>query len=202
MAIITFPLTLGIQELIWGQLRNDLVSRSAFGSQTLQITEPWWTARISLERVSEDQADALLGFAMSLEGQKNQLALWNVARPVPRGTMRGSPSLSAGIAAGATSWPITGGTAGGTLRVGDMLGIGSGLAQQVVMVQAPLTLNGSGAGTVSVLPAARNAFASSTALVWDKPKVLFRRLDNKLEWAYATIIVSGFSMEFVEDPRT
>jgi hypothetical protein len=202
MAIIQFPTTLLVQDLSWGQMRNDMASRSMFGSQTIQLSEPWWTARLVLPKENEDSADEVYQLVMSLQGQKNQLALWNIARPVPRGSMRGSPVLSGAIVAGATSLPITGGTSGGTLRVGDMLGIGTGVTQQVVMVQAPVILNGSGAGTVSVLPPVRNAFATSTAIVWDMPKALFRSVDNKVEWSYSTITMSGLSLDLVEDPRT
>jgi len=173
-----------------------------FGSQTIQIAEPWWTARLTFGSVNEFSADELYALVMSLEGQKNQLALWNMARPAPLGSMRGSPVLSGAILAGVTVLPITGGTANGSLRAGDMLGIGSGLTQQVCMVQAPITLNGSGAGAVQVLPAIRNPFTISTAVVYDKPKVLFRRVDNKVEWTYTTINVSGFALDLIEDPRT
>jgi len=173
-----------------------------FGSQTIQITEPWWTAKLSFGPVNEFSADELYTLVMALEGQKNQLALWNMARPVPLGSMRGSPVLSGAIVEGVTVLPVTGGTANSSLRAGDMLGIGSGLTQQVCMVQAPITLNGSGAGSVQILPAIRNPFPISTAIVYDKPKVLFRRVDNKVEWVYSTINVSGFSMDLIEDPRT
>lgn len=188
--------------MTWGQLNNDMASRSMFGAQTLRVLEPWWTVRIELDALNEFDADDLLVFAMSLKGQQNQLSLWNVARPAPLGTMRGSPVLSNAHTANESVLRITGGTANGTLRKGDMLGIGSGLTQRLFMVQAAITLNGSGAGTVSVLPGLDNDFAISTPVVWDKPKCLFRRTENRTEWTYETIMVSGLSMEFVEDPRS
>jgi hypothetical protein len=44
---------------------------------------------------------------MQLRGKTNQLALWNIARPVPLGTMRGTMTLSSAAAQGATSLSIT-----------------------------------------------------------------------------------------------
>lgn len=94
---------------------------------------------------------------------------WHFAREAPVGTMRGSPTLSATASRGNNTLAITGGTASGTLKRGDMLGAGGWLFQ----VAADITLNGSGAGTVSIVNRVRATIASGTALVWDKPTANF-----------------------------
>jgi len=64
------------------------------------------------------------------------------------------------------------------------------------------TADGSGLIAVNIQPPLRNAFSSSAAVTWDKPKALFRRKSNTLGWNYAPVAVSGFSMDFIEDWRT
>lgn len=203
MAIITFDEALAVAKFNWGQQRNDLDFRSAFGSQSLEISAPLWTASIMSEFMNEDEAGAWYALQMQLRGKTNQLALWNLGRPVPRGTYRGGIALAAHAYQGSTSLQIisTDASAGKTLLQGDMLGIGSGITQQVVMVSAPAVSLAGGNITVSVEPPLRNTFTAGTALTWDKPKALFRRTDNRTNWSYETNIVESFKLDLVEDWR-
>lgn len=58
-----------------------------------------------------------------------------------------------------------------SVKAGDMLGCGD----QLLMVAADATANGSGAITVTITSPLRAAISSGTAVVWDKPSVLFRQ---------------------------
>lgn len=203
MSVITFPTTLQVEKMSWGQQRRDMQFKSIFGSQVVEASAPLWNVTIESGTLLEQDSGSWQAMLMQLRGSTNQLAVWNMARPVPLGTMRGTMTLSSGASQGATSLSITAGTgqAGKTLKAGDLLGLGSGLTQQVVMVVNDATANSSGVITVQTEPPLRNGYSSGTAVVWDKPKALFRRQDSRSSWDYESILSSGFKLDLIEDVR-
>lgn len=133
------------------------------------------------------QLEALL---MRLRGGANRLLLWHLLTPAPLGTMRGSPTLSSTVAAGATSASISG---TGTLLRGDRIGLGTG--GQRVMVTADATLPAS----VSFEPAARAAVSSGSAVVWDKPTSRYVLRSPQNSFPARADKLPGFSVELVEE---
>lgn len=103
---------------------------------------------------------------VSLRGGARLLSMHHLGRPVPRGTLRGTPTLDSGIAAGANTIPLA--NCNGTLEAGDFIG----LPGQVVMVESPVSPTG-GKMTATVSPAVRAAHNSGTAVTWDKPPILW-----------------------------
>ena len=202
MSVIAFPSTLKIRSLTWSQTRLDSAFTSAFGSQGVEISAPLWGASLEAEPMNEVNSGAWQSLLMTLRGQTNQLSLWNIARPVPLGTMRGTMTLNIAAAQGATTLSIIAATqAAKTLKVGDMLGIGSGVTQQVIMVMADATADGAGVISVTIEPPLRNAHLLAAAVTWDKPAVLFRRKQSQSSWDYQTIFASGFTLDLIEDVR-
>lgn len=203
--IVNFPTdnSCVVEKFTFGQKRQDVLFRSNFGSQAMEVSSPLWTVDISAPTNYESVSGAWQALIMKLKGQVNQLAIWNLGRPVPSGDMRGSMTLSSSAAQGATSLVITAGSgqAAKTLKAGDMLGLGSGTVQQLVMLMSDATANGSGVITVTVEPPLRNAFVSGSVVVWDKPCALFRRSDSKSAWEYSVNMASGFSLNLIEDVR-
>lgn len=202
MTVIVMPTDLRPRRFSWGQRRNDMIFQSPFGSQGQEIMSPWWTASMSLDPFPEAISGRWKSLLLELEGQKNQLSLWDMSRPVPKGTMRGSPTVYAGMTRGSKSLSLHTGVASCTLEPGDLLGIGLGLSQQVVMVTQSAVANGSGDITFSFQPALRNDFSSGTTMTWDRPRALFRSQTPDFGWSYETAVVSGFSLNFIEDPRS
>jgi hypothetical protein len=185
MAVITWP-DYRVASMRWMKAAQSVVFSSIFGKQALEGSAPLW--EVDLQGVSEDRATARQVQALieSLNGYTNQLELWNVEQPAPAGTMRGTMTLSSSAAQGAGSLVITAGAgqASKTLLAGDLLGIGSGLTQQVVRATANATANASGVITVSIGTPLRNAFSAGAAVTWDKPKALFRQksLSNGIDF--------------------
>ena len=134
-------------------------------------------------------------FINNLRGQSNTVALWHFTRPAPRGTMRGTLTLNASAAQGASSIVVTGGAgqAGTTLLAGDLLGVGSLLLQ----VGADCTANGSGVVTVPIANRLRRALSSGASVTWDKPTAEFR-LATHSGVHYGPRSVSATSFDFVE----
>lgn len=202
MSVITFPATLGIARLSWSQIRGDLSFSSLFGSQAVEVASPLWDVQLVGTPLKHSQAGDWQALLMNLRGQTNQLALWNDARAYPLGTMRGTMALSGAHAQGATTLNILAGSeAAKTLLSGDYLGLGSGLTQQVVMVTADATADGTGLIAVTVEPPLRNAFVDTSTVTWDKPMALFRRKQSTAGWEYVPGSVSGFSLDLIEDWR-
>jgi hypothetical protein len=202
MAIITWSSTLGVAKSTWAQQRNDIDFRSSFGAQAVEIAPPVWLVTLEFIPYLEVSSGPVKSIGMQLRGKTNQLAMWDLGRPIPLGTVRGTIRLDADAAQGATTLSInTGGQVGKTLLQGDYLGIGSLLTQQVVMVVANATSDGSGIISVTVEPPLRTAFLSTEAITWNQPKALFRRVDSKFGWNYAGAVVDGFVLDMIEDWR-
>lgn len=203
MAVITFPSTLYASQVVWGQQRNDAEARSVFGAQAFEGSAPLWRVSVVSPDMIDPEAGAWKSLVLQLRGRRNQLELWDIGHPAPAGTMRGSMAFNATAAAGAVSIQIVAaGEAGKTLLQGDLLGFGTGLTKQVVMVTADATADGTGAITVSVEPPLRNAFSSPTSITWDKPTALFRQTSSGASWDYkAGFEVAGITLDLLEDVR-
>lgn len=200
MSIIQFPVGLSTSRQSWIQQRNDIEFRSSFGSQSVEGAGPLWSTTLTagIKREGVGQWQSIL---LQLRGRTNQLAVWNMGRPVPAGTMRGAMTLAA-TAQGATTLAITAaGQAAKTLMAGDYLGVGYGLTQQVVMVLADAVANGSGLISVLTEPPLRNAFTVGAVVTWDHPRALFRRKDSTSQWDYEPGITKGITLDLLEDFR-
>jgi len=203
MSVITLPSTLRIASMSWEQRRNDMEFRSIFGAQAVEISGPLWEVSLMATAYLEAESNAWKALLMQLRGRTNQIAIYDQSRPIPLGTMRGTMTLNAAAAQGATSLNIiAAGQNNLTLLQGDMLGFGTGLTQQLVMVVADATSNGSGVINVTVEPPVRNTIASGSSVTWNMPTALFRRQDSKSSWKYSpNKVVEGFSLTLLEDPR-
>jgi hypothetical protein len=203
MSIIQFPMTLYRATQSWSQRRNDMEFRSMFGAQAVEVAPPLWEIEVAAPPISsvDNNSGQWQALLLQLRGRTNQLAVWNMGRPTPLGTMRGTMTASA-ASMGATSMTITAAGQGSkTLLAGDYLGVGAGVTQQVVMLTADATAVASGVITVSFEPALRNALSTGDVVTWDKPRALFRRTDSKAGWEYEPGIVKGMSMGLLEDWR-
>jgi uncharacterized protein YfiM (DUF2279 family) len=204
MSVISLPADLLISSMKWEQQRFGINNSGQFGSQVLESGVPLWAVSIQFDKMNESSSGPWKTLLMQLRGSTNQLEVWDVARPVPLGTMRGTMTLSSSAVQGAVVLVIDAGVgqAGKTLLKGDWLGLGSGVTQQLVMVMEDATANGSGVITVAIEPPLRNAFSSGAAVTWDKPKALFRRQNQRAGWDYQSVFASGFALDLFEDWRT
>lgn len=179
-----------------GLRSNVLISTSPLSgaTQTVELPGARWVMSFVLTPTNS-HADQAIREALftQIAGQANRVALWHFMRPAPRGTMRGSPTLSANAIAGATSLSITT-TAGATLLKGDMIKIGS----QRVQVVADATADGLGAMSVTIAPAVRTTVASGQAVSWDAPTSTFILSATEVRVGYRPGIGEAISLEFVE----
>lgn len=202
MSVVTWP-NLKTTSIRWDRAVRAVIFQSQFGSQSLGTGLVQWEVELAGAPEYWAQADQISAFIESLDGYANQLELWNLARPYPRGTMRGAMTLAADAAQGDTTLQISAGSgeAAKTLLKGDFLGIGSGTTQQVMRNMSDAAADAFGViSFVSGTPL-RNAFPAGTPIVWDKPKALFRQKSLAVGIEYQAVIGQPWSLSLVEDWR-
>lgn len=195
MSLITLPADFVPRTCQIEPVTNQRLAASPFGGseQVTDLLNDHWRMAVSLPNSPHAWGAWREAFIASFRGQVNWVALWHFVRPQPRGTMRGTPTLSGAHAQGVAALAITGGTAGGTLLAGDMLGVGGLLC----MVASDITLDGSGAGSVAIVNRLRVAQSGGAAVTWDRPTALFRLLSSS-GVGYAPGVAGGPSFEFKE----
>lgn len=204
MSTITLSTSLPIGNQSIGQRRFDIMEASQqTGAQAVRLLGPprWTMSLSSPQKMTLTNAGLWESMLIQLRGSVNVLAAWDVNRPAPLGTARGSPSTTGTTVAGATSMTVTGFSASGTLKQGDWLMIGSGAGtSHLCKVTADVTLNGSGAGTVSFEPPTRQQFNAATAITWDKALGYYRMLGNGVSWNAVPgwLAAEGHSLDLME----
>jgi hypothetical protein len=203
--LANYSLAIAKSGVAWGQRRYDAFNESVpSGNVTTRLFGvPRWTLSLnSPEVLTESQAVVWRELLLALRGRVNYLKAWNPVQTVPRGTMRGTMTLSSTAAAGATSIVITAGAgqASTTLLSGSPLTIGTGIGtSQLVHTIGNATANGSGVITVTVEPPLRQQFVSTTAVTWDKAFTYFKQTGNAARWIhYDSQLQKDFAIDLLE----
>ena len=203
MAAITLPTTRGFvpSEFVLTLNSNFAESRSPY-SGYLQTVEnagsSYWTARIvwpARTSATEAYAGAVEGLIHRLRSRVDTLSVWDMRRPAPLGTMRGSPVLNGGVSQyGGT---IGGRTAGAnaTLLAGDKIGIG-GLLHTVTQ---DATANSSGVFSgVTIDPPARAARSDGAVVTWDRPIANFVLSQNSISFQRSLMTFESIAIDLQE----
>lgn len=178
MTTIALPTGLRPASFSLSLATNQRVNASPFGGseQAVDLLNDRWMATMELPARTHAQAAAIEAWIASMRGQVNVAAIYHFARPVPRGTARGTILVNGAVAQGASSFAVDGiSPSTGTLLAGDMLGVGS----QLFQVAADVTASG-GAATVSIVNRVRTAIADNASVTWSAPTVLCRLLNRPI----------------------
>jgi hypothetical protein len=135
---------------------------------------------ITLPPCTREQAGQREAFFMSLASTGDWVSLGLKNRPVPFGTLRGTPTAQASAAAGARTISVQT-TAGATLIGGDALGING---QLLLTAYAGATANGSGVMSLPLVLPIRAAISSSAALTWNAPTATWQLASDSIEFSY------------------
>lgn len=204
MAIITMSTALLCASVDRGVRRYDLHELSAAtGESADRVMAPprWLLSMRSPARMSAADMDVWRVMLVGLSGRINHLAAWDLNRPAPRGTMRGTMTISGAVAIGATSCSVSAGVgqAGTTLKAGDWLQVGSGLTSQLIMVMADATANGSGVISLTFQHPCRTGWSNGAAVTWDKALGHYKRIDESAKWtAEAAFLEGSASIDMME----
>lgn len=174
MSLITLPTLFMPRSVVFTQSVNQRVSAAPFGGseQAVDLLNDRWLVSLELPPHFNSTMAAMEAFIGALRGQTNWVNLWHFMRPAPRGTVRGTLTLNAAVAQGASSIVVTGcSPSTGTLLAGDVLGVGGLL----LMVASDCTAV-AGVITVPLTNRVRTAQSGGAAVTWDKPTAPFRML--------------------------
>ncbi|MCW7541880.1 hypothetical protein OOT46_29205 [Aquabacterium sp. A7-Y] len=174
---------------------NERVHTSPYtqGEQVIDLLGERWHVEMTLAERRPEHGAALEAFFARLRGSAHQIRLWHFRRPVPRGTLRGSPVLGTAVAQGAAVVTIDDAGAGATLLEGDLIG----LSGQLLMVAEDAVANAAGEMTVHVSNRLRAAVASGTAVIWDRPTTEFRLMSPAAP-GYRPRAAEAMELEFRE----
>ena len=202
MSVITLPEGILLNEQTFGVKDYGVTfSNEESGASQVVVHGPSrLTCSIrSNELLDDEQAALWSSLVFALEGQVNYLAVYNVRKPVPRGTLRGVPTLHAAAVAGTSTLEIATSQPGSTLLRGDWVGLAqSGTNRQLLHVQADAVANAGGVMAVTVAPRLRGAHVSGATVVVDKPTCLMRRSSAESQWTASGAVEGGYSLDLIE----
>jgi hypothetical protein len=167
---------------------------STFGGseQVIDQSNDRWIATLSAAPRTFDEAAAMEAFINGLRGMTNTVAIYHLLRRQPRGTLRGSPVLSAPVFVRDPNLPMTA-TPGATLLAGDMLGCSG----QLLQVRDDVTADAGGSMNVTLVNRLRFNAAAGAAVVWDRPTAPFR-LASRPAVQFVPGYAQGVPFDFVE----
>ena len=196
MSDITFPTLSRIpRDLTFGIVWNTQVSTSPLSGavQTLELPGARW--QISFRLSDREEADSVLiqAHLLKLRGRVNRSLIYNFARPVPRGTIAGTPLVNGASQTGNTL-AIDGCTAGTTLLAGDFFSVND----ELKMLTADATANGAGAMSLSLDEPIRTSPSDNSAIVTASPTCIMRLASDEIAADYQAGRFSSFTLEAVE----
>lgn len=184
-------------EIEFGLKSNSQVSTSDLSGavQTVELPGARWTMGLRWPNRNREDADLLMAWLAQLRGQANRARVPVYHRRSPRGTWGGSPVT--GTVTSTTSIPVTGFSAGATVRRGDLFNVG--VNGQLVMVVADATASGGGAATLTIEPPLRSLPGVGVALISANPVVPQMILtDPHPRLTNHAPDLSDFALEFIE----
>jgi hypothetical protein len=195
MSLITLPSALKVRSCSLKLAVNQRVSAAPFGGseQAVDLLNDRWLMTCEITPRLKANGAAIEAFIGAMRGQTNTTSVYHFARPAPLGTVRGTLTLNASAAQGASSIVVTGcSPSTGTLLAGDMLGV-SGL---LLMVASDCTAV-AGVITVPITNALRKALTIGASVTWDKPSMTARILATS-DVGYEPGIAQGVTFDFGE----
>lgn len=196
MTDYAWPTDLPPQTMVWEIQKSGVQFRSPYAGSVESVSFPGWFWRISLtlkpRRSKGSSAGDVEGWFNGAAGADIGLLVYHWLRPVPRGTMRGSPIVASSVARGATSIPIT---TTGDLKRGDLFKIDN-VVYQCFFDCSPV----SGTLTVPIVAQVRAAIAAAAPVTWDRPTVRCTMPSFSNASAYRPGVMEGTPIDLEEAP--
>jgi hypothetical protein len=196
--IVDWPAT---RAFVGAQFSLGLAVSEAGGGGFYSGTRTWrssladrMTCIVTLPPCKRADAGVREGYLFALRSQRLWMRFGVPHRPIPVGTLRGTPTVTSAAAAGATSLAITT-TAAATLLPGDFLGVGT---NTLIMAGIPgATASGGGAMTLPLAMPLPVALSGGASVLWDAPKGLWEWDGDGIQLDYtAPVIQEGVAIPF------
>lgn len=175
---ISYPLSLpthtGIAEIELHAVNAVAYSQSpfTFAGQAHAYSGEMWQADVKLPPMKRADAEQWIAFLMSLRGQYGTFLLNDPAATTTRGTAT-SATITGSVGDRSVTVAMT-----GTLLAGDYFSLGTGTSTRLYKVLQ----DQSGAGTLEIWPALRDAASSATADLTSASGT-FRLSSNQQSWS-------------------
>ena len=201
MAIVTLPSKFAFQSVESFRLqRSSNTLRSRYTGQRQSVIFPFavWFFEGTLVEYDGIEASKIRSFLVQLEGQKNNFRL-----PVPgyslpaTGYAGASPLVNGATAARASSMSMRGVTANVPIFAeGDYFTV----QDELKLVTAAVSSNGTGLVTVNFQPPLRKAIADGVGVILVNPTILLNAAeDNAAEWSLKAPVRHGINIKAIED---
>lgn len=192
MAVWDYPAALVPQHMEWRSLKAGVQFTSPFSSATEGVEFPGerWALSLTLPPCRPANGGLAEAFFQRLAGGAERVRLGHFLRPVPKGTMRGTPTLAESAVRGQLTLKLA---TTGTLEAGDFFKVGGQLFR-AFQACAPVA----GVLTVPLVQRVRGALASGAAVEWDRPTALFIMPAMSAGVAFSPGVQAGAAAELVE----
>jgi hypothetical protein len=192
MATFDHPTTLRPESMEWGSLKRVITSKSPItgATETIEFPAERWQLSVTYPPLMVADAGLAEAFFSRVVGGVDRVRIYNFRRPVPLGTMRGSPTLAASVTRGDQQLQIN---TTGTLRAGDFFKIGGQLFQ-AMFDASPV----GGVLTVQLVQRVRAPLAAGSAVTWDRPTALFVLPATSNRVSFSDAIMNRFTQDFDE----
>lgn len=184
----------------FGLARQTVQFRSPISGrfQAVDLLSDYWTVAVTLPPSAYSDAGKLEAFLNQLVGGGQSVLFYHLRRPVPVGTLRGSPVLASYAAQFANKISLSGAfnSSGGaaTLNAGDMLGLNG----QLLQVKDDATGASDGTMTVNLVNRLRSSVSSGAAVTWNKPTAEFVSTETASKFVHNVESLAETGFSFVE----
>ena len=160
-----WPASLPPQTMVWSIQKAGVSFRSPYAGTVESVTFPGWFWKISVTLTPRRARDGGLAeaFFEGLAGGEDAVLVYHWLRPVPRGTMRGAPTVALAALRGAQTLVLA---TTGTLLAGDLFKVGN-TVHKARSDCAPVA----GQLTVPLIGRVRGVVVPGTPVAWDRPTV-------------------------------
>jgi hypothetical protein len=197
MTTYAIPTTVGFSSVEFGLQNNNQVFESPLSNsiQVSELTGARWYATFNLPPMKKDNALEYIGFLQRLQGRVHSFFGYDANHRSPSGTIAGSTLLVNGADQTGTSLILDGG-ANSTLvlKAGDFFSVNN----ELKMVTANATTDGSGDVTVNFVPSLRSSPSDDASITTVNPVCTMKLTGDSTTYSINTSSIYGISFSGVE----
>jgi len=197
MTTYAIPTTVGFSSVEFGLQNNNQVFESPLSNsiQVSELTGARWYATFNLPPMKKDNALEYIGFLQRLQGRVHSFFGYDANHRSPSGTIAGSTLLVNGANQTGTSLVLDGG-ANSTLvlKAGDFFSVNN----ELKMVTANATTDGSGDVTVNFVPSLRSSPSDDASITTTNPVCTMKLTGDSTTYSINTSSIYGISFSGVE----
>lgn len=184
---LTFPTSIKLASVAPSLTFINSVTRSPFTleRQAFRWAGEVWAFDYTTAPCERAAAEDWVAFAAKLRGNFGTFLLGDASAPTFLGAGGGTPLVDGATSAGGYELPFKGApnSITGWLLKGTYIQVGTGATSRLHKLVEDANSNGSGKGTLQLVPALRADLADGAAIVISSAKGVFTLVDNAVAWS-------------------